>query len=50
MPWECLYVDVIGPYTLWGNNNTNNEFMCVIVVDNAMIMLEMKEIPTVVSV
>ena len=28
-PWEALYVDLIGPYTLKGKNGTVIEVMCI---------------------
>ena len=40
-PWECLCVDLIGPYTLRGNNGSEIDFMCCTMIDPASSWLEM---------
>jgi hypothetical protein len=34
-PWECLYVDLIGPYTLKGKDNLQIDFMALTMIDLA---------------
>ena len=35
-PWECLCVDLIGPYTLRGKDGTKIDFMCLTMIDLSM--------------
>ena len=32
-PWEALFVDFIGPYTLKAKNRTQIDFMCITMID-----------------
>jgi len=34
-PWEALYVDLIGPYTLKGKDKTVIDFKCITMIDPA---------------
>jgi hypothetical protein len=34
-PWECLCVDLIGPYTLRAKDKTEIDFMCLTMIDPA---------------
>ena len=49
-PQKCLRVDGIGPHTIKGNDTISNEFLCVIMVNPVVGMLEIKEISTVAIV
>jgi hypothetical protein len=42
-PWEVLYVDLIGPYTLKVEDGTQIDFMCVI--DPATSWFEIVKLP-----
>ena len=44
-PWECLCVDLIGPYTLRGKDGTEIDFMCLTMIDPATSWFEMVELP-----
>jgi hypothetical protein len=33
IPWECLCVDLIGPYTLKGKDNSQIDFMALTMID-----------------
>jgi hypothetical protein len=46
-PWECLYVDLIGPYTLKGKDNSQIDFMALTMIDPASSWLEIAELPVV---
>ena len=39
-PWEALYVDLIGPYTLKGKDGTEIDFMCLTMIDPASSWFE----------
>ena len=39
-PWEALFVDLIGPYTVKGKDGTEIDFMCLTVIDPASSWLE----------
>ena len=44
-PWECLCVDLIGPYTLRGKDGTEIDFMCLTMIDPATSWFEVVELP-----
>ena len=44
-PWECLCVDLIGPYTLKGKDKSEMDFMCLTMIDPASSWFEMVELP-----
>ncbi len=44
-PWEALFADLIGPYTLKGKDGTEIEFMCLTMIDQASSWFEMVELP-----
>ena len=44
-PWEALCVDLIGPYTLKGNDGTEIDFMCLTMIDPASSWFEIVELP-----
>ena len=44
-PWEALCVDLIGPYTLKGQDGTVIDFMCVTMIDPATSWFEIVELP-----
>ncbi len=46
-PWRALCVDLIGPYTLKGHNNSSIDFMCLTMIIPATIWFKMVELPTV---
>lgn len=48
-PLGCTCVDIIGMYTLKGNNNTSCKFIGVTMVDPVNNILEIEEIPSVDS-
>ena len=37
-PWECLCVDLIGPYTLRGKDGSEIDFMCLTMIDPAKLV------------
>jgi hypothetical protein len=39
-PWEALYVDLMGPYTLKGKDKTEIDFMCITMIDPATSWFE----------
>ena len=43
-PWEALCVDLIGPYTLKGNDGTEIDFMCLTMIDPASSWFEIVEL------
>jgi len=45
-PWECLCVDLIGPYTLKGDNS-QIDFMALTMIDPASSWFEIVELPLV---
>jgi hypothetical protein len=44
-PWEALHVDLIGPYTLKGEDGTDIDFICLTIIDPALSWFEMVELP-----
>jgi hypothetical protein len=46
-PWECLCVDLIGPYTLKGKDNLQIDFMALTVIDPNSSWFEIAELPIV---
>jgi hypothetical protein len=47
IPWECLCVDLIGPYTLKGNDNSQINFMALTMIDLASSWFKIAELPVV---
>jgi hypothetical protein len=47
IPWECLCVDLIGPYTLQGKDNLQIDFMALTMIDPASSWFEVAELPVV---
>ena len=46
MPWRCVNVDLIGPYTIHGKDSTVLDFMCLTMIDPATSWFEIVELPT----
>ncbi len=46
-PWKALCVDLIGPYTLKGKDESSIDFMCLTMIDPATSWFEIVEVPTV---
>jgi hypothetical protein len=46
-PWNVLCVDLIGPYTLKGQDGSSIDFMCLTMIDPATRWFEIVELPTV---
>jgi hypothetical protein len=46
-PWECLCVDLIGPYTLKGKDNLQIDFMALTMIGPASSWFEIAELPVV---
>ena len=46
-PWECLCVDLIGPYTLKGKDNLQIDFMALTKIGPAPSWFEIAELPVV---
>ncbi len=46
-PWECLCVDLIGPYTLKGKDKLQRDFMALTMIDPASSWFEIAELPIV---
>jgi hypothetical protein len=44
---ECLCVNLIGPYTLKGKDNTQIEFMALIMIDPTSSWFKIAELPVV---
>jgi hypothetical protein len=44
-PWEALCVDLIGPYTLKGKDETVIHFKCITMIDPATSWFEIAELP-----
>ena len=44
-PWECLCVNLVGPYTLRGKDGSEIDFMCLTMIDPATSWFEMVELP-----
>jgi hypothetical protein len=47
IPWECLCVDLIDPYTLKGIDNLQIDFMALTMIDPASSWFEIAELPVV---
>jgi hypothetical protein len=47
IPWECLCVDLIGPYTLKGKDNSQIDFMVLTMINPASSWFEIAELPVV---
>ncbi len=46
-PWRALCVDLIGPYTLKGQDGSRIDFMCMTMIDPTSSWFEIVELPTV---
>ena len=46
IPWRCVCVDLIGPYTIKGKDGTILDFMCLTMIDPATAWFEIIELPT----
>jgi hypothetical protein len=46
-PWKALFVDLIGPYTLKGQNGSGIDFMYLTMINPATSWFEIVELPTV---
>ena len=46
-PWEALCVDLIGPYTLKGQDGSELDFMCLTMIDPASSWFEIVELPVI---
>jgi hypothetical protein len=46
-PWECLCVDLIGPYILKGKDNLQIDFMALTMIDPTSSWVEIVELPVV---
>jgi hypothetical protein len=46
-PWKALCVDIIGPYTLKGEDSSSIDFMCLTMIDSTISWFEIVELPTV---
>ncbi len=44
-PWECLCVDLIGPYTLKGKDSSQIVFMALTMIDPASSWFRIEELP-----
>ncbi len=47
IPWECLCVDLIGPYTLKGKDNLQIDFKAPTMIDPTSSWFEIAELPVV---
>ncbi len=47
IPWECICVDLIGPYTLKGKDNLQIDFMALTMIDPASSWFKIAELPIV---
>jgi hypothetical protein len=47
IPWQCLCVGLIGPYTLKGKDNLQIDFMALTMIDSASGLFEIAELPVV---
>ena len=47
IPWECLCVDLIGPYILKGKDNLQVDFMALTMIDPASSWFKIAELPVV---
>ncbi len=46
-PWRALCVDLIGPYSLKGQDGSSIDFMCLTIIDPTTSWFEIVELPTV---
>ena len=46
-PWECLCVNLVGPYTLKGKDSLQIDFMALTMIDPASSWFEITELPLV---
>ena len=46
-PWQTVCVDLVGPYTIKGEDRSSVEFMCMTMIDPATGWFEVVELPTV---
>ena len=46
-PWQTVCVDLVGPYTIKGEDRSCVEFMCMTMIDPATGWFEVVELPTV---
>jgi hypothetical protein len=46
-PWEVLCVNLIGPYTLKGQDGSSIDFMCLTMIDPTTSWFGLVELPTV---
>ena len=46
-PWQTVCVDLVGPYTIKGEDGSSVEFMCMTMIDPATGWFEVVELPTV---
>ncbi len=44
-PWECLCVDLIGPYVIKGKDGSQIDFMALTMIDPASSWFEIVELP-----
>ncbi len=47
IPYECLCVDLIGPYTLKGKDDSQIDFMALTMINHASSWFEIAELPVV---
>jgi hypothetical protein len=47
IPWECLCVDLIGPYTLKSKDNLQIDFMALTMIDPTSSWFKIAELPVV---
>ncbi len=47
IPWECLRVDLIGPYTLKGKDNLQIDFMALTMINPTSTWFKIAELPVV---
>ncbi len=47
IPWECLCVDLIGPYTIKGKDGLQIDFMALTMIDPASSWFEIAELPVI---
>ncbi len=48
-PWKALCVDLIGPYTLQGQDGSSVDFMCLSMINPTTSWFKIVELPTVVQ-
>jgi hypothetical protein len=46
-PWECLCVNLIGPYTLKGKDNLQIDFMALTMINPTSSWFEITELPVI---